>query len=539
MSPLRSERPARRIGVNLNDQMNDRGVQLARAGDFTAALALFDEAIAIQPEDAAAHRNRGNALARLGRLVDAERAYRRSLSLRPGDIGTWEGLSAVCHEFGDARAVVECLRHLARLQPNDPQRYSALLYALHYLPEFGQPELLEAHGEWSRHFDPARAAKSFEPRSKWKWNRTLRVGYLSAGFREHPVARFQLNVLRAHDRSRVEVFGYVDHRAADAWTAACRRACDESRTVVEMTDDELSAQIGRDAIDLLVDLHGTSTGNRLGVFVRRPAPVQVAYNGYIGTSGLSSIAWRITDAWHDPPELQTDRYHTERLWRIPGGMWAYTPDNEVQCAYAQVSEAVEPPVVRNGYITFGCLNQLLKASPPSLRAWALLLEAVPKSRLLLASPSKGGVPSPEIAEAIEQRGGPPADRITILPRAPNRQGYLDRHRMIDIALDPWPFNGITTTCDALWMGVPVVTLAGNRFSGRAGVSILNSANQPELIAPNAENYIRSATELAADVPRLVHYRRNLREQLVASPLCSGTRVARALEDAFEQMVHKA
>jgi protein O-GlcNAc transferase len=278
-----------------------------------------------------------------------------------------------------------------------------------------------------------------------------------------------------------------------------------------------------------VELDGHDHGNRLLCLARRPAPVQVTCNGYIDTTGMAAIDWRITDESHDQPGA-TDEFHTERLYRLPGGCWCYTADDDPPAAR-------EPPLLRNGGgVRFGCLNKLLKVSPRAARAWARVLDAVPGSRLVLVTAG------PAATHADVRRGlaaaGLPVDRVMLLERAADRREYLQRFSDIDISLDPFPFNGITTTCDSLWMGVPVVSLAGDSFVSRSGLSLLTGAGVPHLVARYEAEYVRLATSLASDPARLATTRAELRGRMAASPLCDGPAFARPLEAAYRSMWHE-
>ena len=317
----------------------------------------------------------------------------------------------------------------------------------------------------------------------------------------------------------------------------------------------MEALIRGHRIDILVDLRGHAAANRLTLFARKPAPVQVNMVGYFNTTGLATMDYRITDEHQNPPGM-TEKYHTEQLVRLPHSCWCYTADDDAP-------DVVEPPALKNGYVTFGSLNKIVKVSEPCAKLWARVMEAVPGSRLLLSvaespsaecnvaqppsavfdrrskstdgfPPDGGTQPRAAVPQQLSQMGLP-VDRVDILGKTATSREYLERFNQIDIALDTFPFNGITTTCDGLWQGVPCVSLAGGTSVSRAGRSILRAANLPELATDTPEAFVRAAVDLAGDRDRLRALRLSMRERLRASPLMDHRGFARNLESAYRQM----
>lgn len=515
---------------------NTLGTALAGVRRWDDAVAAFRQALGLRPDYADAMHNLGTALARAGRLGEAAAAYRQALGLRPDDLKACDDLIAVGHESNDPAGVVDTLRRLAAARPADAGPGSELLYALHYARDSSPDVLFAAHTGWAtRHADPLR--------SNWRPfanapapDRRLRVGYVSAGFRAHPVARFQTAEMAARDRGHHELICYNSVARADAVTDRLRGLADGWVDASGLTDEQLAERVRADGIDVLVDLDGHDSGNRLLCFARRPAPVQVTYNGYVDTTGMAAMDWRLTDEWHDPPGL-TERYHTERLYRLAGGNWCYDPDLEGD----GTPDVGDLPAAANGSVTFGCLNKLIKVTPAALRLWGRLLEAVPGSRLVLSPP--GHPNTHTYLQNLMAGHGLPPGRVDLVPKTPTRRAYLDRFNALDVSLDPFPFAGITTTCDSLWMGVPVVSLAGQTFVSRSGVSLLTAVGLPDpsagsgqgLIAHTEDEYVRIAVELASDLPRLAAVRRGLRDRMKASPLCDGPAFARKLEAAYRFM----
>jgi predicted O-linked N-acetylglucosamine transferase (SPINDLY family) len=328
--------------------------------------------------------------------------------------------------------------------------------------------------------------------------------------------------LECHDRDRFEVFCYSDVRQPDATTSRLRAIGHAWRETAALSDEALDRLIRDDRIDILVDLRGHAAGNRMMLFARKPAPVQATMIGYFDTTGLPTMNWRVTDAWMDPPG-ETEQFHTGRLARLPESCWCYRPDDDAP-------EVMEPPVVRKGYVTFGSLNKLIKVTEPCARLWAAVMEDVPRSRLVLSAPTDMWTATRERLA----RWGIPADRIDFLDKVRERADYLRRFSDIDIALDTFPFNGITTTCDGLWMGVPAVSLSGGTSVSRAGRSILSGVGLGRQAASDATGFVAAAAALALDPDRLREVRRGLRQRMAASVLTNRALFTERLEAAYHE-----
>jgi predicted O-linked N-acetylglucosamine transferase (SPINDLY family) len=327
--------------------------------------------------------------------------------------------------------------------------------------------------------------------------------------------------LAHHDRSQFTAICYSDVDRPDAVTRRLREAAGGWRDVVGIPHEAVADLVRRDGIDILVDLAGHMPRNRLLLFARKPAPVQVTYLGYPDTTGLATMDYKITDDLHDPPGA-TDRYYTERLIRIPGGCWCYRPNEDSP-------DVVVPPCLEAGRVTFAALNRLVKATPKVMRLWAQILKAVPGSRLIASAGSHDRVDA-SVQELFE-RNGITKDRVVLDGRKRHAQ-YLARFNEADIALDTFPYSGQTTTCDASWMGVPTVTLAGRTHVSRGGVSLLTSVGLRECIADTPQAYVDTAVRLATDPGHLREMRATLRERMRRSLLCDGLAQARKLEQAY-------
>lgn len=354
----------------------------------------------------------------------------------------------------------------------------------------------------------------------------LRIGYVSPDFRRHSVAYFFDALLRHHDRQRVEVFLYHANTARDDMTERFAALADAWREIGTLSDEQAGGRIIKDGIDILVDLAGHTAGNRLGIFARRAAPLQFTYLGYPNTTGLPTMDYRLTDGLADPEGL-TDPYYSERLLRLPRVFLAYTAPEDAPPVAA-------PPLGQTGQLTFGSFNAIHKLSDPVLDLWAAVLAAVPGSRLLLKT---GALTSPDVrawlTERFQRRGISPS-RLSLLGFAKTRESHLATYGQVDIALDTFPYHGTTTTCEALYMGVPVLTLAGATHASRVGVSLLSSLGLKEYIAEHPADFVARAVALARAPDQLAALRNGLRDRLAASPLMDGAGLAQAVEAAYRQ-----
>ena len=353
------------------------------------------------------------------------------------------------------------------------------------------------------------------------------MGYVSPDFRRHSVAYFIEPLIARHDRDAFEVYCYSNVLTPDSMTRHLMGLSDSACHIVAMSDGEAADRVRADGIDILVDLAGHTAGGRLGLFALKPAPVQVSYLGYPNTTGLAAIDWRITDIHADPPG-NGDEFHSERLARLPRTFLCFQPP-------ADAPAIQPPPSIESGRITFGSFNTLPKVTPEVVGAWAQLLHRVPGSRLLLkASGLTDAAGRGRLLGEFAQHGID-EDRLTLLGKVGDFNAHLARYHEMDIGLDPFPYNGTTTTCEAVWMGVPVVSLAGDRHAGRVGASVLANLGLEELIATSIDEYLAIAADLAADTARLGMLRETMRARVVASPLRDETGFSREVEHAYRQM----
>ena len=420
---------------------------------------------------------------------------------------------------GRTAEALRCFQQACGKQPEFAAAHSNLLLAMHYDPAKSPEEIFAEHRKTPHaSVEPARS-HSNDPTP----DRRLRIGYLSPDFRSHSVAFFFEPVIEAHDRAAFEVTCYSNVPRPDHATLRFERLADRWRNVRGLGDEAAAALIRADGIDILIDLAGHTGENRLDVMARKPAPVAVTWLGYPDTTGLPQIDYRITDAWADPPGA-SERFHTEELVRLPGGFLCYMKPRDVAgCGL--------PPCERTGHITFGSFNNFSKLNPQVAEVWSAILDRVPGSRLLLKSKALGDQGARQRARELF-RG---RDGVELLARNPSVRQHLEIYGRVDIALDPFPYNGTTTTCEALWMGVPVVALAGRRHAGRASLSLLASLGLEELIAESVEDYARIAAGLAGDPARLRELRATLRRRMAESRLTDAQTFTRVLESAYRTM----
>ena len=520
----------RAITLALDDShaCNNLGNALSGKGEFDDAIASYRRAIALDPGLPEAYLGLGNALVNQRLFDPAIAVFSEAVRLRPGFAGAWNNLGTALIDTGQVEPAIAAFRRAVALEPDNSSMDSALVFALHYDPRSSASSVFDEHVRWNRrHAEPL--ARRVKPHLNDRGpDRRLRIGYVSPDFRDHPVGRFLLPLLENHDREQFEIFCYCDVARPDAITLRCESLADQWRKIAGMRHDAVAQQIRDDRIDILVDLSGHTSGNRLMVFAERPAPVQVSWLGYPGTTGMTAIDYRFTDALADPPGPLTDRLHTEKLYRLPRTNWCFAADDHSPPVAAA-------PATELGYVTFGSFNTLAKVTDEMLQVWGCILQKIPSSRLLLKAAAFSAESACERVSRILAGCGADPARLTILGPTSDHATHMAAYGRIDIALDTFPYHGTTTTCEALWMGVPVITLAGDAHLSRVGVSLLSNVGLPELIATSVEKYIDRAAALAGDTDRLQTLRRGLRERMLSSPLMDARNFARDVEAAYRQM----
>lgn len=500
---------------------NNLGNVRRELGEYRAAQDAYEAAMRVRPDFVDTYNNASNLMRTLGRLDDAEALLRKALELEPAFSATLNNLGNVLKDGGELEASIECFRRAVASGPDNVIAHSNLLYALSFQAS-GPEEILEEARRWSeQHAAPVQCAHGHAKPRHVK-GRRLRVGYVSADFREHCQALFMTPLLTHHDRSRFEIHAYSSVVRPDATTARLAACVDAWHEVRVLDDAMLAAKIRADGIDILVDLAMHMAGGRPLLFARKPAPVQVAWLAYPGTTGIEAIDWRLTDPHIDPPAH--DSHYTERSWRLPNTFWCYDP-------LASTPEVNALPASSAGFVTFGSLNNPCKLTDATLQLWAPVFARLPSARLVLMAAE--GAPRRRIAERLAG-AGIDLSRVRFVSFKP-RDAYLRAWHEIDIGLDLLPYNGHTTSLDALWMGVPVVTRIGATSVGRAGLSQLENLGLAALAAGSDDAFVEIAVALANDLPRLADLRAGLRALMERSPLMDGALFARGVEAAFEGM----
>ncbi|MES2920553.1 MAG: tetratricopeptide repeat protein [Verrucomicrobiota bacterium] len=503
------------------------GLMAHQGGDPAAAADWHRKAVTAKPDFAEAHNSLGAALLACRKLDESVESFRRAVAIKPDCARALGNLGIVLKDCGLVEESVDAHRRALAAYPAWHEARSSLLLTCHYLFENDTVSLLGEHRNWDSIHAGHLAGIITPHANRRETDRRLRIGLVSPDFKDHPVIRFLLPFLEHHDREQIELFAYSHVAEPDQWTELVRKKVDHWRSLVNVPDAAAAELIRGDEIDILVDLAGHTNGNRLMVFARRPAPVQVTYLGYPGTTGLSAMDYRITDALADPPGL-TDAQHSEQLIRLQGCAWCYGPDTEALLGPG--------PAADRGHVTFGSFNNLAKVNERMLRVWARIIEAVPGSRLLLKSAGFLSMAARKrTREALISGTDISEERLDIRGPEDSHQAHLELYREMDIALDTFPYHGTTTTCEALWMGVPVVTLAGRSHVSRVGVSLLTNAGLPELVAESEDEYIRIAVELAQNTERLSTYRASIRDTMRGSGLLDASLFAKEFEAAFRQM----
>jgi predicted O-linked N-acetylglucosamine transferase (SPINDLY family) len=515
----RSYRAALEVDPRLAQAWFNLGTLFLAAQQPAAAIEPLQRAVGLEPGQAPWHGALGSAFSAAHRPLDAKASLERALELDPMLAPAHEVLAGCLLDMGDADAAVRLFRRAHELGVESAG--SNALMALNYAAGREPEAIFREHVAWAGRLDrvPGRLKSPNVPDAE----RKLRVGYLSPDFRSHAMAYFVEAVFARHDPSRIALACYSDAAVEDAVTARLRALAHEWHPIAGLDDAAVARQIRADRIDILVDLAGHSAGGRrMRLLAGRPAPVQASWLGYLNTTGLAAMDYRITDRHACPEEWQ--RLHTERLVRMPDSQWCYAPD----------PRAPEPgplPALRTGAVTFGSFHNFAKVAPV-VGLWSRVLKAVPRSRLLMLAAGMEQL-FPALARQFEGLGVE-RGRIEVRGRV-SIEEYFALHHQVDINLDAFPYTGGTTTCHSLWMGVPVVTLCGDSVVSRGGASVLSAAGMPQWIAQSEAEYIGIATRLAGDLQQLAGLRRSLRGHVARTPLTDAVRFTQALEEAYRAM----
>lgn len=559
---LASYRSAVGLNPHLAEAYSNLGNVLRTLGQLEEAVLMCRHALMEKPNFAEAHCNLGNALRDMGLLDDAVASYQLALEIKPDYPGVLNNFGNVLYELGQVERAAVCYKDALAINPNYAEAHSNLgnvlrdagriaeavasyrraleihpeydgahsnlLFAINSQTDISPSKILAAAKDFG-----GRVARKVHPYTSWgcspKPSKRLRIGFVSGDLREHPVGYFLEGVLKAlvaEVSDQLEVFAYATHFGFDGLTERIKALCSGWLLVAGFSDENLAQRIHDDGIDVLIDLSGHTAYNRLPMFAWKPAPIQASWLGYLGTTGVGAIDYLIADSWTVP---DTDEVHfSETIQFLPETYLCFTPPDIV----LDVSPL---PATNNGYVTFGCFNNLSKINDEVISLWARILSAVPQSRLLLKTRQFKNV---SMRRSVAERfavHGITAQRLLLEGFISRRDDHLRAYHQVDIALDPFPYPGITTSVEALWMGVPVLTMEGDRFMSRQGAGLLKNVGLPEWIAANAEDYAALAIQHSGDLQGLAALRTGLRRQVVASPIFDAPRFAHHFEAMLRRM----
>jgi predicted O-linked N-acetylglucosamine transferase (SPINDLY family) len=517
---------ALRLQPALSSAHCNLGNALLGMGRTAEALASYREAVQLEPRDAASHYNMAFALLECGETAHAEAAFRQTIGLKADFPGAHNNLALSLIEQGRLGEASAAYQEAMRIDPHDCRAHSNYLFFLSFLPGLDGDRLFEEHRRWAvLHANPVDRYPAERPTPR---PGPLRVGYVSPALHWNAIAYFLEPILANHDPEVVRSVCYADVATPDDMTQRLRALSRSWRSTCGLSDIQVAEMVRNDGIDILVDLAGHTGSNRLGVFARKPSPVQVTYLGYPATTGLGTIDYRLTDVEADPPGGPS-RY-TEELVRLPGCFCCYQPPTELVVN--------ELPATLTGRLTFGSLHGLAKVNGAVLDLWSAVLRTVPSARLLIVRNTICERVRERLASEFVARGVPP-DRYELRRLTGGHNAQFGVYREIDVTFDVFPFGGHTTACESLWMGVPVITLRGNSCAGRMVSSVLTCLGQEEFIAATPAAYVELASRLAGELPRLAALRSQLRELMRKSPLCDGRGFTRRLESVYRALWDRA
>jgi protein O-GlcNAc transferase len=506
---------------------NNYGNALVVMDDTPGAIEKYRRAIELAPDFAEAHNNLGAAFLGEAQFDEAIHSFHRAIECRDAFPAAYNNLAIANERRGDTFAAIESYKKALALHEGYAQAHSNLLVAMNYVDYYPPQRVFDEHLKWARLRGDAEVRGSQEVAVDQDPDRPLRIGYVSGDFRTHSVSYFFEALLASHDSRTTHVTCYSDVATPDQVTLRIQRRADEWRHICGLPNADVAKTIRADRIDILVDLVGHTSTNRMELFVAKPAPIQLTYLGYPNTTGLSTMDYRITDGWADPPG-ETERYHAERLIRLAGGFLCYRPPEGTP-------DVADSPCERNGYITFGSFNKLAKITPAVVTVWSRLLSEIPDSRLVLKDPAFVDPGTRDRYLSLFQAREIDSTRLSLKRAQFSHREHLADYGNIDIALDTFPYNGTTTTCEALWMGVPVVTSAGRVHAGRVGVSLLSQLGRPMWIGRDEQQYVEIAKTLATAISEKRFDRKDLRRQVAGSRICDEKSYGGEVQTVFRQV----
>jgi protein O-GlcNAc transferase len=518
---IASYRRAVAIKPGSPETLTNLAVVLADFGDVDDAMTVCRRAIDLRPGLPKAYFSLAHILRRSDRLDDAVDAYRHAIALRPDFADAHANLGNSLRDRGDLDEALACYQRAMSLT-DQAWVGSCLLFSSYFHSRWDPQRIHDAHVQWNGRYARHLAPSVLRFQNDRTPHRRLRIGYVSPDFRRHSQSQFTIPLLSRHDHSNFEIVCYSNVEVPDELTERIKGYADSWRPIAGLSDEQVAELIGEDRIDILVDLTMHMQGSRLMVFARKPAPVQVTWLAYPGTTGLTAIDYRLSDPHLDPPD--SDRFHVERTVRLPETFWCYDP-------LSMQPHVNGLPALSTGILTFGCLNNFAKVTDQTLELWARVLNRIDKSRLLLLAPK--GNARHRVVEKFA-REGVESSRIEFIDRQP-RDAYLATYHRIDLCLDTIPYPGHTTTLDSLWMGVPPITLTGNTTVSRGGLSLLANVQLEKLVAKTADEFVNIAADVSKDPASLATLRSELRERMRSSPLMDAPRFAQNVEAVYRRI----
>ncbi len=518
---------ALRINSNYIDALFNMGRLMYATGKKKESLAAYRSVLALDPNEARAHCGIGIIMQEDFKLEGAVQCYRASLKGDPDNYDACNNLAVVLKDQGRLEESYELFDRVLQCKPDFSDAHSNLLLNLHYHKWLDDDYIFNEHRKWGAAHQYSVYAEPGSLHAAENRDDRIRIGYVSPDFREHSVAYFAESFLACHDHDCFHISCYADLKKQDSTTRRLQGYADSWRTISRLSDEEAVSVIRDDGIDILVDLAGHTAHNRMKVFARKPAPVQISYIGYPDTTGLTVMDYRITDEIADPTGV-SDRRYTENLIRMSGCFLCYTPP-------PAAPEPAEAPFLKNGYVTFGSFNNCAKITSDMIEIWIKLLAAVPGARLILKSRQFSDRYTREVFLRRFNDAGADTARIECIGFIKGTDSHLKLYDKIDISLDTFPYNGTTTTCESLWMGVPVVSLAGTRHSSRVSMSLLHAAGVAGLVADTDLKYCKCASDLAYNYDKLIYYRNNLRNIMKSSVLMDHNRYTKKLEGLYRML----
>ena len=544
------------------DAYYNMGLALSELWKFSDAVSAYDRCLEINPNDVEAMKNRGNALYKIGEKKEAVEQIENVLSLNPGDADGYYNLANILHsqgkydrafslyekalnlnpgekkytfnfalllkDLGEVETAIERLLSIRMEGELSSAAHSNLIFCMANSPDYGPKEILKEAKHWNKMHALPLGAEAVSHANDPNLERRLKIGYLSGDLRQHPVGFFMEPVFENHDKIMFEVHVFTTQHKADDVTDRIKDHVDQWHDAAHLNPQALAEAIREEGIDILTDLTGHAAFNRYLTLARRPAPVQILGVGNFCTSGLDCVDGLLSDRFETPEG--TDGHYSEPLIRLPDDYICYRPPD-----YA--ADVGPSPCLNNGYITFGCFNNLAKISGPAIALWAEILKQVPESRLLLKTMALASERARARLKSLFTDHGISEDQLLLEPGVPHRALFAEYGR-VDIGLDPFPFSGGLTTIEALWMGVPVVTLSGETFASRHSTSHLNNSGLVELVCEDPVAYVSKVLEIAADFEALNALHLSIRPKLAASPILDSNRYTRNLERIFRQLWHE-